>query len=65
VCESRSGDGDKVILRNPGFPVLLKYAERGLIILQLAERVLINNRIVVRIIEDTWRDPGLEYEPAP
>lgn len=57
--EACSGDGDKVILRNPGFPVLLKDAERSLIILQLAERVLINDRVVVRINEDTWRDPGL------
>ncbi len=37
----------------------LKYANRGLIILQIAERVLINNRIVVRIIEDTRRYPRL------
>ena len=59
MCESCSGDGNEVILRNPGIPVLLKYAERGLIVLQLAERVLVNNRIVVRIIEDTRRYPGL------
>lgn len=57
--EACSGDGNKVILRNPGFPVLLKDAERSLIILQLAERVLINDRVVVRIDEDTWRDPRL------
>jgi hypothetical protein len=65
MCESCTSDGNEVILCNPSIPVLLKHAERGLIVLQLAERVFINNCIVVRTIEDTWCYPRLENEPAP
>jgi len=42
--------------------VLFEYAKRGLIILQLAKRVLINNRIIIRVVEDTWRYPRLLKE---
>ena len=39
--------------------MLLKYTERGLIVLQLTERVFIDDGRVICVLEDTRCDPGL------
>ena len=59
VRESCSGYRDKVLLRHPGIPVLLEYAQCSVVVLHLAKRILVNNGIVVRIDKDAWRYPRL------
>jgi len=59
VGESCSGHRDEVVLCDPSIPVLLEYSQCSLVVLHLAERVLVNDRIVVRIDEDAWRYPRL------
>lgn len=39
--------------------MLLKYPQCGLVVLHLSKRVLVNDRIVVRIDKDAWRYPRL------
>ncbi len=59
MCESCGSDGDKVLLRNPSFPVLHKHLQCGLVVLDLPERVFVNDRVVVRVNENAWRYPRL------
>ena len=57
--ESCGGDRDKVLLCDPIFPVLLKHIQCGLVVLHLAEREFVNDRVVVRINENARRYPRL------
>jgi hypothetical protein len=57
--KSCSGNRDKVLLCDPSFPVLHEHLQCGLGVLHLAERVFINDRVVVRIDENAWRYPRL------
>lgn len=59
VRESCGGHRDEVVLCDPSIPVLLKYSQCSLVVLHLAERVFVNDSIVVRIDEDAWRYPRL------
>ncbi len=59
VRESCCGHRNEVVLRNPGIPMLPKYPQCGLVALHLSKRVLVNDRIVVRIDKDAWRYPRL------
>ena len=59
VGESCGGHRNKVVLCNPSIPVLLEYRQCSLVVLHLAERVLVLDRIVVRIDEDARRYPWL------
>lgn len=57
--ESCGGDRDKVLLGDPIFPVLHKHFQCSLVVLHLAEREFINDRVVVRINENARRYPRL------
>ena len=57
--ESCSGDRDKVLLCDPGFPVLHKQVQCALVVLHLAEREFVNDRIIVRTDENARRYPRL------
>lgn len=59
VGESCGGHRDEVVLCDPSIPVLLEYPQCSLVVLHLAERVLVHDRIVVRIDEDARRYPWL------
>src|SRR5260221_12615279 len=59
VGESCGGSRDEVVLCDPSIPVLLECSQCSLVVLHLAERVLVNDRIVVRIGEEAWRYPRL------
>ena len=59
VGESWGGHLDEVVLCDPRIPVLLECSQCSLVVLHLAECVLVNDRIVVRIDEDAWRYPRL------
>ena len=59
VRKSCGGHRNEVVLSNPSIPMLSEYSQCGLIVLLLAERVLIDDRIVVCIGEDAWRYPRL------
>jgi hypothetical protein len=57
--ESCGGDRTKIPLCNPSIPVLHKHLQCGLVVLLLAKRVLVNDRVVVRIDKNAWRYPWL------
>jgi hypothetical protein len=57
--KSCGGDRDKVLLCDPIFPVLHKHLQCGLVVLPLAEREFVNDRVVVRINENARRYPRL------
>jgi hypothetical protein len=57
--ESCGGDRDKVLLCDPSFPVLHKHVQCALVVLHLAEREFVNDRVVVRTNENARRYPRL------
>ena len=57
--ESCGGDRDKVVLCDPTCPVLHKHLQCGLVVLHLAEREFVNDRVVVCINENARRYPWL------
>ena len=57
--ESCSGNRDKVFLCDPSFPVLYKHVQCALVVLHLAEREFVNDRIIVRTDENARRYPRL------
>ena len=59
VGESWGGHLNEVVLCDPSIPMLLEYSQCSLVVLHLAERVLVNDHIVVRIDEDAWHYPRL------
>jgi hypothetical protein len=61
VGESRppAGHSNELVLSNPSIPMLYEYSQCSLIVLHLAERVPVDDRIIVRIHEDAWRYPRL------
>jgi len=57
--ESCGGDRNEVLLRKPSVPVLHKHVQCGLVVLHLAKREFIDDRVVVRINKNAWRYPRL------
>lgn len=58
-----TGNLGKVALGNPRVPVLVQQLLRAAPVLQLAERVLVDNVVVTRRFKEAGRDPRLEDEP--
>jgi hypothetical protein len=59
--ESCGGDRDEVLLCDPIFPVLHKHVQCALVVLHLAEREFVNDRVIVRINENARRYPRLAW----
>ena len=57
--ESCASDRNKVLLCNPSIPVLLKHVQCVLVVLHLAEREFVNDRVIVRINKNAWCYPRL------
>jgi hypothetical protein len=57
--ESCGGDRNKILLCNPSIPMLHKHIQCVLVVLHLAKREFVNDRVVVRINKNAWRYPRL------
>lgn len=51
---------DEVLLSDEGVPVLLQRGGSRGVILELAERIFVDNLVVASSIEQRWGDPSLQ-----
>jgi hypothetical protein len=59
VSEPCGSHLNEIIFCYPSVPVSLKCCQRGVLVLQLPKRILINDRIIVRIEKEARRYPRL------
>ena len=69
MCQGRTGnipgslDGNEIVVSDPSVPMVHELGMSGIVILELAERVLVDDGGVACVLEKGWRDP--RFYPGP